>query len=156
MILVYPMGAEFAGDRPEDAGALRFFGFFINDDRGVVVETDVRTVLAAGFLVHAREHGVNDVALLDHAVRRSLLDDARDDVAEAGVSVFDKPPRTRITWRIFAPVLSATLSIERCWTIQFQLSSTDNAPALVFGIGPAFFKCDDIADLYSFFSSWTL
>src|SRR5579859_1026684 len=66
--------AQFTRYRPEDAGSARVLRFGFQDHGGIVVETDIRTVVAAIFFRHSDDDGVYHVALLDHTLRRSLLD----------------------------------------------------------------------------------
>jgi len=50
---------------------------------GVVVEADVRAILAARFLAHADDDALHDFAFLDLAFRCRFLDRSGDDVAES-------------------------------------------------------------------------
>src|SRR5215210_6628282 len=75
--------AQLAGDGAEDAGAARVV-LGVDDHGGVLVEGDVRPVLAAELLLRAHDDGLDDLALLDRALRVSLLDRRRDHVADAG------------------------------------------------------------------------
>src|SRR3954462_8814083 len=77
--------AQLAGHRPEDARAARVAAL-VDDDRGVLVELDIGPVLAPELLLRAHDDGLDDVALLDGALRRGLLDGGDDDVADARVA----------------------------------------------------------------------
>src|SRR6059058_5010283 len=77
--------AQLARDRAEDARAARVVGG-VDDHRGVLVEGDVGAVLAPELLLRADDHGGDDLALLDVAVRDRLLDRRDDGVADAGVA----------------------------------------------------------------------
>src|SRR5919206_639529 len=83
--------AQLAGDGPEDAGAARVV-LRVDDHGGVLVEGDVRAVVAAELLLRAHDDRLDDVALLDRPLRVGLLDRRRDDVADAGVA----PPRAAL------------------------------------------------------------
>src|SRR5687767_7411073 len=69
---------------PEDTGPDRL-ACVVDEDRGVVVELDVRTVAATGLFHSANDDRSHHGAFLDGAVRRGFLDGGRDDVADAGV-----------------------------------------------------------------------
>src|SRR3954467_15044056 len=77
--------AQLAGDRAEDARPPRVV-LRVDDHGGVLVEGDVRAVLAPELLLRAHDDGLDDLALLDRALRIGLLDGRRDDVADAGVA----------------------------------------------------------------------
>src|SRR3954469_13569144 len=77
--------AQLAGHRAEDARAPRVV-LRVDDHGGVLVEGDVRAVLAPELLLRAHDDGLDDLALLDGALRVGLLDGRRDDVADAGVA----------------------------------------------------------------------
>src|SRR4051812_44657413 len=77
--------AQLARDGAEDARAARVVGG-VDDHRGVLVEGDVRAVLAPELLLRAHDDRLDDLALLDRALRVGLLDGRRDDVADAGVA----------------------------------------------------------------------
>src|SRR3954453_9284808 len=79
-----PLVAQLAPDRAEDARATRL-AVLPQDDRGVLVELDVRPVGAAAFLGRAHDDRLDDVALLDVAAGDGVLDRADDDVTDAGV-----------------------------------------------------------------------
>src|SRR3954451_1795884 len=83
--------AQLAGHRPEDARAARVVRG-VDDHGGVLVERDVRPVLAPELLLRAHDDGLDDLALLDRALRVGLLDGGGDDVADAGVA----PPRAAL------------------------------------------------------------
>src|SRR3954469_5677288 len=74
--------AQLAGHRPEDARAARVVRG-VDDHGGVLVERDVRPVLAPELLLRAHDDGLDDLALLDRALRVGLLDGGGDDVADA-------------------------------------------------------------------------
>src|SRR5262245_29784092 len=78
--------AQFASDGTEDAGAA-WVEFFINDDDGVAVESQVGAVVAADGLAGANDYGVNDFALLYSAIRGGFFDVGFDDVADPGVAL---------------------------------------------------------------------
>src|ERR671915_1787564 len=80
-----PAVAQLAGHRPEDARAARVV-LRVDDHRGVLVEGDVSAVLAPELLLRAHDDGLDDVALLDRALRGGLLDRGGDDVAHACVA----------------------------------------------------------------------
>src|SRR4051794_23753966 len=80
-----PAVAQLAGHRPEDARAARVVGL-VDDHRGVLVEADVRAVVAAEGLLRAHDDRADDLALLDRALRRRLLDRRGDDVTDAGIA----------------------------------------------------------------------
>src|SRR5437867_9241698 len=77
--------AQLAGDRAEDARAARVV-LGVDDHRRVLVEGDVRAVLAAEGLLRAHDDGLDDLALLDRALRVGLLDGGGDDVADPRVA----------------------------------------------------------------------
>src|SRR5215212_9739253 len=77
--------AQLAGDRPEDARAARVVGG-VDDHGGVLVEGDVGPVVAPELLLRAHDDGLDDLALLDRALRVGLLDRGGDDVPDAGVA----------------------------------------------------------------------
>src|SRR3954453_16398362 len=77
--------AQLAGDRPEDARAARVV-LRVDEHRGVLVEGDVRAVVAAELLLRANDDGRDHLALLHSGVRDRLLDRTDDDVADAGVA----------------------------------------------------------------------
>src|SRR3954452_10212270 len=77
--------AQLAGDGAEDARPPRIV-LGVDDHRGVLVEGDVRAVLAPELLLRAHDDGLDDLALLDGALRVGLLDGRRDDVADAGLA----------------------------------------------------------------------
>ena len=76
---------QLASHGAEDAGALGSTGV-VDQHGGVLVEADVRTVLATDFLLHANDDATDNVALLDAAVGSCLLDAADDDVAKACIA----------------------------------------------------------------------
>src|SRR5215212_5555596 len=77
--------AQLAGHGPEDARAARVVGR-VEDHRGVLVEGDVGAVVAPELLLRAHDDRLDDLALLDGALRVRLLDRRRDDVAHARVA----------------------------------------------------------------------
>src|SRR4051812_35061653 len=77
--------AQLARDRPEDAGAARVV-LGVDDHGRVLVEGDVRAVLAPELLLRAHDDGLDDIALLDRPVRVGLLDRGHDDVPHARVA----------------------------------------------------------------------
>ena len=58
----------------------------VDDHRGVLVEGDVGAVVAPELLLRAHDDGLDDLALLDRALRVGLLDRGGDDVADARVA----------------------------------------------------------------------
>src|SRR5919107_316028 len=83
--------AQLARDGPENAGPARVV-LRVDDHGGVLVEGDVRAVLAAELLLRAHDDGLDDLALLDRPLWVGLLDRGRDHVADAGVA----PPRAAL------------------------------------------------------------
>src|SRR5512143_238631 len=79
------LGAELAGDRAEDAGALRV-AVIADDDDGVRVEAQVAAVGAAQRGLRADDDGLHDLALLHGGVRAAFLDVDGEDVAHVGVA----------------------------------------------------------------------
>src|SRR3954452_25343594 len=77
--------AQLARDGPEDSGAARVV-LRVDDDGGVLVEGDVRAVVAPELLLRAHDDRLDDLALLDRPLRVGLLDRRRDDVAHARVA----------------------------------------------------------------------
>src|SRR3954467_1096454 len=77
--------AQLARHRPEDARAARVV-LRVDDHGRVLVEGDVRAVLAPELLLRAHDDGLHDLALLDRALRVGVLDGRRDDVADARVA----------------------------------------------------------------------
>src|SRR3954471_1065475 len=77
--------AQLAGHRPEDARAARAV-LRVDDHGGVLVEGDVGAVLAPELLLRAHDDRPDDLALLDGAVRRRLLDRGDDHVADGRVA----------------------------------------------------------------------
>src|ERR671932_914511 len=77
--------AQLARDRAEDAGPARVV-LRVDDHRGVLVEGDVGAVVAPELLLRAHDDRLDDLALLDGALRVRLLDGRRDDVPDARVA----------------------------------------------------------------------
>src|SRR5215203_6474852 len=77
--------AQLARDRAEDARAARVV-LGVDDHGGVLVEGDVGPVLAPELLLRAHDDGLDDLALLDGALRVRLLDRRGDDVPDARVA----------------------------------------------------------------------
>src|SRR3954470_15998510 len=77
--------AQLAGDGAEDSRAARVV-LRVDDHGGVLVEGDVRAVLAPELLLRAHDDGLDDLALLDGSLRIALVDGRGDDVADAGVA----------------------------------------------------------------------
>src|SRR4029078_7321583 len=69
----------------EDARAARVV-LRVDDHGGVLVEGDVRAVVAPELLLRSHDDRLDDLALLDRPLRVGLLDRRRDDVADAGVA----------------------------------------------------------------------
>src|SRR5205085_2199761 len=74
-----------AGHGPEDARATRVVRG-VEDHRGVLVEGDVRAVVAPELLLRAHDDRLDDLALLHGALRVRLLHGGRDDVPHARVA----------------------------------------------------------------------
>src|SRR6185312_2574695 len=79
-----PLLAQLARHRTEDAGADRLVGV-VDQDGGVVVETDVAAVLTPLLLGRPHDHRLDDLPLLDRAIGRGLLHRSGDDVAQPAV-----------------------------------------------------------------------
>src|SRR5262245_33041172 len=77
--------AQLARDGTEDARPARVV-LRVDDDGGVLVEGDVRAVVAAEGLLRPHDDRGHDLALLDGALRVGLLDGRGDDVADVGVA----------------------------------------------------------------------
>src|SRR4051812_39774548 len=73
--------AQLARHRAEDAGAARVVRR-VDDHGGVLVEGDVRAVVAPELLLRAHDDRLDDLALLDRPLRVGLLDGRGDDVAD--------------------------------------------------------------------------
>src|SRR3984957_10867831 len=73
--------AQFASHRTKHARANRL-ARVVDQHRGVVVEADVRAILAARFLAHAYHHSLYYRALLHRALWRRLFYRSRDHVSE--------------------------------------------------------------------------
>ena len=80
-----PALAQLARDRPEHARADRLV-LVVDQHRGVAVEADVAAVAAALLLDGAHDDRLDDLPLLDRAVRRRFLHRRGDDVAEPRVA----------------------------------------------------------------------
>src|SRR5690606_7985083 len=76
---------KLTADRAEDAGAAGL-PVVLQDDGGVLVELDVRVVVAARLLHGADDDRLDDVALLDVAARDRVLGRRDDGVAQTGVT----------------------------------------------------------------------
>src|SRR6478609_10707808 len=79
------LGAQFARDRSEDAGA-DGLQLVIEQHGGIAVELDEGAIATADALGGADHHGAVDLALLDAATGRGFLDGHLDDVANTGVT----------------------------------------------------------------------
>src|SRR3954469_19392323 len=77
--------AQLTGHRPEDARAARV-ARGIDDHGRVLVEGDVGAVVAPELLLGAHDDGLDDLALLDRALRAGGLDGGGDHVADVGVA----------------------------------------------------------------------
>src|SRR3954447_5692161 len=77
--------AQLAGHRPEDARPARVV-LRVDDHRGVLVEGDVRPVVAAEGLLRAHDDRRDDLALLDRALGVGGLHRRSDDVADECVA----------------------------------------------------------------------
>src|SRR5215203_7119805 len=80
-----PAVPQLAGHRPEDARAARVV-LGVDDHGGVLVERDVRAVLAPELLLRAHDDGLDDLALLDRPLGGGRLDGGGDDVPDARVA----------------------------------------------------------------------
>src|SRR3990172_3952886 len=78
-----PSLAQLARHGPKDTRPLRVDPIGVQDDGGVVVETNVGAVLAAILLGDAHDHRLNDLALVDGAVGPRRLDGGHDHIADA-------------------------------------------------------------------------
>src|SRR4051794_28205107 len=76
--------SKLTSHRAKDTGSDRLHRI-VNNDGGVLVEANVGSILAAILLAGTHDHGLDDLALLDGSVRRSLFDRRGDDIAEAGL-----------------------------------------------------------------------
>src|SRR3954465_2269303 len=79
------LGAQLAGDRPENTGTDRL-ELIVEEDGSVTVETDNGAIGAAHTLGGTDHHGVVHLALLDLTARNGVLDGHLDDIANAGVT----------------------------------------------------------------------
>src|SRR5262249_7184966 len=77
--------SELARDGAEDARAARV-ALGVDDHGRVLVERDLRPVVAAVRLLRPHDDCLHDLALLDGALRRGRLHGRRDDVAHACVA----------------------------------------------------------------------
>src|SRR5882724_3718764 len=77
--------AQLAGDRSEDARAPRVV-LRVDQHGRVLVERDVRAVVAPELLAGADDDSGDDLALLHRSLRARLLDRGHDGVADAGVA----------------------------------------------------------------------
>src|SRR5437762_6547257 len=77
--------AQLAGDRPEDARAARVVRV-VDDHGSVLVEGDRGAVVAAERLARAHDDCLDDLALLDRALRSRGLDGRGDHVAHARIT----------------------------------------------------------------------
>src|SRR5215211_3103853 len=80
-----PAVAQLARDRTEDARAARVV-LGVDDHGRVLVERDVRAVVAPELLAGAHDDRLDDLALLDRALRVGHLDRRGDDVPDARVA----------------------------------------------------------------------
>src|SRR6266850_4138647 len=64
-----PALPQLAGDRAEDAGADRL-ALIVDEHGGIPVEADVAAVAAALLLARPHDHRLDDLPLLDGAIRR--------------------------------------------------------------------------------------
>src|SRR5215213_1678498 len=80
-----PAVAQLAGHWPEDARAARVV-LGVDDHGRVLVEGDVRPVVAPELLLRAHDDGLDDLALLDRPLGSGLLDGGGDDVAHPRVA----------------------------------------------------------------------
>src|SRR3954447_1771312 len=80
-----PAVAQLARHRAEDARTARVV-LGVDDHGRVLVERDVRAVVATELLLGAHDDRLDDVALLDRPVRVGLLDRGDDDVAHARIA----------------------------------------------------------------------
>src|ERR687896_667943 len=80
-----PAVAQLTRHRAEDARAARVV-LGVEDHRRVLVERDVGAVVAPELLLRAHDDRLDDLALLDRALRVRLLDGGGDDVPDARVA----------------------------------------------------------------------
>src|SRR4029077_8315003 len=85
--------AQLAAHRTENTGASRL-AVGLEDDRGVLVEADVRTVGPAALLDGAHDDGLDDVTLLHVATGDRVLDGGDDGVADPRVAATGAPEHT--------------------------------------------------------------
>src|SRR3954447_471792 len=79
------LGAELAGDRPEDAGALGI-AILADDDDRVAIEAQVAAVGATERGLRANDDGLDDLTLLHGGVGAALLDVHGDDVTDVSIT----------------------------------------------------------------------
>src|SRR5512135_2613190 len=80
-----PLVPQLAADRTEDAGTARVAAL-ADENRRVLVESNVGAVGAAALLRGADHHGANDVTALDPGTGQGVLDRGDDDVAYPSVT----------------------------------------------------------------------
>src|SRR6218665_544956 len=79
------LGTQFTRNGAEDAGADRL-QLGVQQDGGIAVELDQRTVLTAHALGSANHHGAVDLALFDASARSSFFDADLDDVTDMRIA----------------------------------------------------------------------
>src|SRR5579859_438737 len=78
--------AQLARHRAEDARALGVFAVFVQNNRRIVVKTDVRAVVAPRLLRGAHDDRLDHGAFLHRALRRGVLHGGHDHVADEAVA----------------------------------------------------------------------
>ena len=105
---MYSLSPRLAGHGPKRYGTLRVVVICaVDENGGVLVETDVGAVRAADALGGADDNGLDHIALLDAATRGGLADAGDDDVAHVAVLALGAAKNTDGLGSL-APVLSAT------------------------------------------------
>src|ERR1041385_7756552 len=143
--------AQLAADRPEDAGGARLAGVR-DEDRRVLVETDVGPVLALRFLGRAHDHRLHHLALLDLAGGDGVLDGDHHGVAQAAVAALgpaqdadhERAARARVIGDLDDGFL---LDHGRLPALLGPLDDIDDAPAFGLGQRPGLLDADRIARL---------
>src|SRR5262249_23127511 len=77
--------AQLACHGTEDARAARV-QFLVDDDDGIAVKAQIRTIVPANRVAGAHNDGVHHFALFDRSIRCGFLDVRLDDVADVGIA----------------------------------------------------------------------
>src|SRR5450759_2893057 len=109
--------AKLAGHGAEDTGTARI-ALVVDDDGRILVELDIAAVGAADLLLSTDYDRLDDLALLDRAVRNGFLDRHDDGVAYVGVTTLRATedldaqhlPRTRVVGHP-----QSTLCLDHCF-----------------------------------------